>query len=57
MNMQLVGQNIILKKQTETFAKRGFSDIDLDLKIDFFRYLTSITNRQWVAQPIRRQDL
>ena len=35
---QLVGQNIILKKWTETSAKRKFPAIVLNLKIDSFRY-------------------
>ena len=51
---QLVGQNIILK--IEISAKGKFSAIVLNLKIDLFRYYSVyITNRQWVAQPIRRQ--
>ena len=35
---QLVGQNSILKKRNETSAKREFSAIVLNLKIDSFRY-------------------
>ena len=35
---QLVCQNIILKKRTETSVKREFSAIILNLKINSFRY-------------------
>ena len=40
---QLVGRNVILKKQTETTAKREFSAIVWNLKIDTFRYYSSLS--------------
>ena len=44
--MELVGQNIILKRRTETSTKREFSAI-LNLKIDSFATGgRPITNRQ-----------
>ena len=53
----LVGQSIILMKRTETFARRWFSDIVWIWKsISFATSGRSITNRQSVAQPIKKQD-